>query len=182
VYEDINEEISSQGWMINLTIGKQKCAFGSEHTAPLPQQLRQEIFSNFCISGLLRLVADLSDVMAPFLLRYYLVAINETRLLGPAGDSKQVNRAIAIAASIVCVLFIQTICVNHSIYQGTIAGFKTRSLLMSTIFSRALQHCSYTVGTENSQVSVPFKWRHVYAAKADHGSFAEKSCLQPRHA
>jgi hypothetical protein len=106
---------------------------------PLWRELLNKIWRNLLISGIFRLSADLCDVIAPFLLRYFLSAIKEARQDDSAEGAANARRATHFAVVIGCILIFQTLSTNHSHWKGSEVGLQARSFLIGCLFQKTLR-------------------------------------------
>ncbi|KFA78667.1 hypothetical protein S40288_06939 [Stachybotrys chartarum IBT 40288] len=123
----------------------------AKHPPSLPRFLFHVVGAGFVYCGLHRLIADLANIAAPFLLRFFLDALDEARTnAGQRGDGS-VRRAVVFAVSIAGVLLVQTMCANHAVSAGTVGSLKARRLLLLPAFATALNATRPVAGTEDAK-------------------------------
>ena len=107
---------------------------------PLFFAMHETFKFEFWLGGICQLVSSITQVMAPFTLRYLIsfatraYFAQQTRSPAP-----NIGQGIGLVIGISSMQMLQSMCTNHFIYRGQTVGGQSRAVLITLIFEKAMK-------------------------------------------
>ena len=107
---------------------------------PLFFAMHETFKFEFWLGGICQLVASITQVMAPFTLRYLIsfatraYFAQQTRSPAP-----NIGQGIGLVIGISCMQMLQSMCTHHFIYRGQTVGGESRAALITLIFEKDMR-------------------------------------------
>ena len=109
---------------------------------PLFWALFETFKREFCLGGAYQLVSTVFQVIAPYTLRYLIAFAMKAYAAqhDPAGPrSPPIGHGLALALGITAMQVVQSLSINHSIYNGMMVGAESRAVLIAIIFEKSMK-------------------------------------------
>lgn len=116
---------------------KERVARGDKY--PLLFALHETFMFEFWLGGLSQLVANILQVMSPFVLRYLIAfATSAYDAIANGTPPPAIGKGIGLVFGVTIMQVVQSFGTNHFIYHGMITGGQSRAVLISIIFEKAM--------------------------------------------
>ncbi|KAI2473757.1 ATP-binding cassette transporter protein YOR1-like protein [Annulohypoxylon bovei var. microspora] len=106
---------------------------------PLLWALHETFFWEFWVGGFCQLCSSIFQVMSPFTLRYLIEFAQEAWDASQNGQPPpKISAGIGLVIGVTVMQILQSLGVNHFIYNGMMIGGESRAVLISLIFEKSM--------------------------------------------
>ncbi|XDG02068.1 hypothetical protein ABKA04_001683 [Annulohypoxylon sp. FPYF3050] len=106
---------------------------------PLLWALHEAFFWEFWLGGFCQLCSSIFQVMSPFTLRYLINFAQEAWDASQSGQpAPKIGPGIGLVIGVTAMQVLQSLGVNHFIYNGMMIGGQSRAVLISLIFEKSM--------------------------------------------
>ena len=107
---------------------------------PLVFAMHETFKFEFWLGGICQLVSSITQVMAPFTLRYLIAFATRAYFAQQTrSPAPNIGQGIGLVVGISCMQMLQSICTHHFIYRGQTVGGQSRAALITLIFEKAMK-------------------------------------------
>ena len=107
---------------------------------PLIFAMHETFKFEFWLGGICQLVASITQVMAPFTLRYLIAFATRAYFAQQTrSPAPNIGQGIGLVIGISCMQMLQSMCTHHFIYRGQAVGGQSRAALITLIFEKAMR-------------------------------------------
>ena len=107
---------------------------------PLVFAMHETFKFEFWLGGICQLVASITQVMAPFTLRYLIAFATRAYFAQQTrSPAPNIGQGIGLVIGISSMQILQSMCAHHFMYRGQTVGGQSRSALITLIFEKAMK-------------------------------------------
>ena len=107
---------------------------------PLIFAMHETFKFEFWVGGICQLVSSITQVMAPFTLRYLIAFATRAYFAQQTrSPAPHIGQGIGLVIGISCMQMLQSMCTHHFIYRGQTVGGQSRAVLITLIFEKAMK-------------------------------------------
>lgn len=106
---------------------------------PLFWALHDSFFGEFYVGAFFAIVSSILQTLSPFVLRYLISFASEAWIATQTGrDGPPIGNGIGLAVGITVMQVLQSVSINHFVYNGMMVGGESRGVLIGLIYEKSM--------------------------------------------